>query len=643
MDRAGRGGGDSALVGSRRAGDDARREHPRLLRLRAPAQRHLHPRSDLPRTAPLPPQRSRLLLPGRHRRHRALEHGAGRHRAGGGALAVPSLARPQRGLRRRHPGRAVAGAAVLQPPGVDGHARGAVLDALDLRRVRLSERAHAPLVVPGHRGDGARVHRQGGGLHLRGDRGRVAAGGAARLPSRGAGAGGGGGRPHGAHARAGAAVLLGRRLSRAGLERARPPRARSGGDRRAGGDRWRHRVGLDPHARAPARRRRRAEPRWTAPARLGLVDGAVLGLRDPPLHHLLHQPPRRSLDRHRRQPRLLVDAARGRARQPALVLLPAARGAVRDPAAGRRRHRAGRGGGRAAPLVVGSGGGRSRIDADRSLAPPALTGDGPAGSRRAGRDRRRRARRTAQLLLVPVVVGDRYLVRLHLGGREDAVADHPPDAAARDLRRVGDRQADPRRSVGREIGSAGADPRRRGAAGTGSRLDRGAGVRGSDHRRGGGHHEVGGARAGSRRAAGVRGPRRLARRPAAGGAPVRARRRRPPARAHAAGRHPALLRRLRPRHRAPLLRAGNSRRQARHARDRADERTLGRRPRALRRLRRSELVAVRVVPARLSEEPYLGHAAGVREGRRRHHHRAQEPRRRLAAGGGRLRQARVPI
>ena len=117
---------------------------------------------------------------------------------------------------------------------------------------------------------------------------------------------------------------------------------------------------------------------------------------------------------------------------------------------------------------------------------------------------------------------------------------------------------------------------------------------------------------------------------------------RAPPRAHAAGRHPALLHELRPRDRAPLLRAGNARREARDARDRAHQRALGRRSRAVRRLRRPELVAVRVVPARLSEEPHLGHAGAVRAGRRRHHHRTQESRRRLAAGGGRLRQARVP-
>ena len=321
-------------------------------------------------------------------------------------MAVPSLPRPERSVRRGDPGRAVAGAVVLQPPGVDGHARGAVLDALDLRRVPLSPRARASLVVPGHRGDAARVHRQGSGLHLRSDRRRLAAGGADREPSFGSGARGGGGRPHGAHAGAGVAVLLGRGLPRAGLERARPPRARSGGGGHAGGDRRRHRLGLDPRARAVVRRRTHAELRRPAPARLRLVDGAVLERRDPSLHHLLHQPPRRSLDRHRRQPRLLADAARSRARQPALVLLPAARGALRDPAAGRRLDRDRGGGGRAASLVVGSGARRPRIRRDRVRA-----------GRRPGRRRRRQRwpQRSAQLLLVPAVVGDRHLGRVTPG------------------------------------------------------------------------------------------------------------------------------------------------------------------------------------------------------------------------------------
>ena len=189
-------------------------------------------------------------------------------------------------------------------------------------------------------------------------------------------------------------------------------------------------------------------------------------------------------------------------------------------------------------------------------------------------------------------------------------------------------QAGPGRSVELESGRAGAVRRRRGAAGARARLDRGARVRGRDHRSGGRHHEVGGARSRARRAAGVRGPCRAARR--------RCGRRAAGSRSASAG---LLL--------ALTLRAGI--RLCYVDYDLATEHLSYAQgtPDVKRAMREIELMSERSAGDRelfvayddQSSWPFVwylrdypksrtwGTQAAVRAGRRRHHHRTQEPRR----------------
>ncbi len=215
-------------------------------------------------------------------------------------------------------------------------------------------------------------------------------------------------------------------------------------------------MGIDRQRRARTHVRHVAE-----------VDGPLLDDRGDVLHRVFHQPAGRPVQRHRRQPGLLVDAAGSRARGAAVVLLRDSGRPLRIPAGAARNRR------------------RCRRTPTRSR--PC---DGRVGSRR--RDR-------SPLCRVPRLVVSRQLDPVCLGGREDAVAADAPDPSGLLVSGRGARSTAPRHSAFAcqwRIGDA--RPRLGGAGRSRRHAARRPAFRRSRRRRDRAHCGVGGSRARSR-------------------------------------------------------------------------------------------------------------------------------------------------